>query len=285
MGYTTPWRRHSLHALEQIPVDDRLMGLEVDHLPEPNLPQVDAVGEDAPDGGVGSDDAVRTDEEANPPDRCLISTHRECRPDCRGDICVRVQYPACATDVSRRNARERRDTTSDGIGLSSTGPLSDGAAVVLADGSDHGAAEPLGGGLTADLPDVQGYDPAAGSFNPRHDLILHAQGANETVEVRDHDDIRRACLDLFNGATETLALVQRSPTRDVELLDGPDQLEPVPFAGLPYSRQLFAGRDEVPLALPHLRDSHDAHGPSQRLGRLLPKRTPVQTSESIGRTA
>ena len=87
------------------------------------------------------------------------------------------------------------------------------AAVVLGDHPEHRRGEPLRRGVRADLPHVDREDRAAGLLDPLDDLGLHGKRADETIEVRDHDDLGLACLDHLDGAAEPGDASQAAPRR------------------------------------------------------------------------
>jgi hypothetical protein len=103
--------------------------------------------------------------------------------------------------------------------------------VVLADGAEHRAREPLPGAAVRDLADVDGEDPAAGLLDSVDDFRLDLERADESVEVGDDDHVRLASLDHVDGAGEPGPLGERSAAADVELLERVEERQPVACAG------------------------------------------------------
>ena len=59
--------------------------------------------------------------------------------------------------------------------------------------------QPRGGGVVADLADVERDDLAARVSTRLRIFSLYLERADETVEVGHDDDVRRAALDTFDG--------------------------------------------------------------------------------------
>jgi hypothetical protein len=265
----------SLDGLPEVSIHDRLMGVEVDQRSEVNLPKVGARGEHGLNPVVAPLDAVLAKELTDNSDRLTLCSKQEGSSD-RLSVLIRYKHSVRPTRVARRHLRVRGDSSCDGHSLSSAGAFLHHPPLVLRNRSEHRPLKPQGSRSARYVTDVKCDHATPCDLHSRDDLALDREGAHKAVEVSDHQHLGLPSLNALDSRSQSLSSLKRRSPRDVDLLMGGDELQPVPLASRRNTLSLLSRTDEALAFTPrYTRDADDSNGPPHKAGRLLHKRPVV----------
>lgn len=217
LRFAAPGNRDLLNGLPCDPVHDRLVGFEVDEVPEVKLTEHDAGLQEAAHAVVGPVDAMTSQELPHLSDRGPVAAHFEGLPGDRSKL-VGDQHPVLALGVAGNVHVPGGDPSGDGAGLTFGHSALHLPSLIFGNQAEEPGMEPFPIGGAGDFPSVDSEDTTPGFFDAFKDFRLHLQRSEQPIEVSNNKHVRIPFFDALERGRKAGTVRECRPSGHIEFL-------------------------------------------------------------------